>query len=33
MLTQKKQSELAKEYIDSLKAKANIVYPADKETK
>ena len=26
-LTQKKQSELAEEYIESLKAKANIVYP------
>ena len=30
-LTQKKQSELADEYIESLKAKANIVYPAGKE--
>jgi len=30
-LTQIKQSELADEYIESLKAKANIVYPADKE--
>ena len=30
-LTQKKQSELAEEYIESLKAKANIVYPAGKE--
>jgi len=30
-LTQKKQSELAEEYIESLKADAKIVYPADKE--
>ncbi|MFC1793973.1 peptidylprolyl isomerase [Planctomycetota bacterium] len=30
-LTQMKQSELAEEYIDSLKAGANIVYPAGKE--
>jgi len=30
-LTQQKQSELADEYIESLKAKANIVYPAGKE--
>ncbi len=30
-LTQKKQGELAKEYIESLKAEANIVYPAGKE--
>jgi peptidyl-prolyl cis-trans isomerase C len=30
-LTQKKQSELAEEYIESLKAKANIVYPPGKE--
>ncbi len=30
-LTQNKQSELAEEYIESLKAKANIVYPAGKE--
>jgi len=30
-LTQKKQSELAEEYIESLKADANIVYPAGKE--
>ncbi len=30
MLTQKKQAELAKEYIESLKARANIVYPAGK---
>jgi len=30
-LTQKKQAELAKEYIESLKAEANIVYPAGKE--
>jgi peptidyl-prolyl cis-trans isomerase C len=30
-LTQKKQSELADEYIESLKSKANIVYPAGKE--
>jgi peptidyl-prolyl cis-trans isomerase C len=29
-LTQKRQGELAKEYIESLKAKANIVYPAGK---
>ena len=28
MLTQKEQAELAKEYIESLKANANIVYPA-----
>ena len=31
MLTQTRQGELAKEYIDALKAKANIVYPAGKE--
>jgi peptidyl-prolyl cis-trans isomerase C len=31
-LTQKKQSELADEYIESLKAKATIVYPPGKET-
>jgi len=31
VLTQKKQGELAKEYIESLKAKANIVYPPGKE--
>lgn len=31
-LTQKKQSELAEEYIESLKAEANIVYPPGKET-
>lgn len=31
MLTQKKQAELMKEYIDSLKAEANIVYPPGKE--
>lgn len=30
-LTQKKRSELAEEYIESLKAKANIVYPPGKE--
>jgi peptidyl-prolyl cis-trans isomerase C len=30
-LTQKKQAEFAKEYIESLKAKANIVYPPGKE--
>ncbi len=30
-LTQKKQSELADEYIESLKTEANIVYPAGKE--
>lgn len=30
-LTQKKQSELAEEYIESLKAEASIVYPAGKE--
>ncbi|MBA7650191.1 Chaperone SurA [subsurface metagenome] len=30
-LTQKKQGELAREYIESLKAKANIVYPPGKE--
>jgi hypothetical protein len=28
-LTAKKQAELTKEYIESLKAKADIVYPAD----
>jgi peptidyl-prolyl cis-trans isomerase C len=32
-LTQKRQGELAKEYIESLKAKANIVYPAGEEPK
>jgi peptidyl-prolyl cis-trans isomerase C len=31
-LIQKKQSELADEYIESLKAKANIVYPPGEET-
>jgi len=31
MLTQNKQAELAKEYIESLKAEAKIVYPAGKE--
>jgi len=31
MLKQRKQSELFKEYIESLKAKANIVYPPGKE--
>ena len=30
-LTRKKQGELAKEYIESLKAEANIVYPPGKE--
>jgi len=30
VLTQKRQGELAKEYVESLKAKANIVYPAGK---
>ena len=30
-LTQKEQSKFADEYIESLKAKANIVYPAGKE--
>ena len=30
-LTQKKQSELAEEYIESLKAKANIIFPPGKE--
>ena len=30
-LTQKKQAELTKKYIDSLKAAANIVYPPGKE--
>ncbi|MHC4664944.1 MAG: peptidylprolyl isomerase [Planctomycetota bacterium] len=30
-LTQQKQAELAKQYIESLKAKANIVYPPGKE--
>ncbi|OHB65140.1 MAG: hypothetical protein A2168_09365 [Planctomycetes bacterium RBG_13_50_24] len=30
-LTQKKQSEIAEEYIESLKAGAKIVYPANKE--
>ncbi|MHC4186471.1 MAG: peptidylprolyl isomerase [Planctomycetota bacterium] len=30
-LTQQKQAELAKQYIDSLKDKANIVYPPGKE--
>jgi len=33
MLTQTRQGELAKEYINVLKAKANIVYPASKEPK
>ena len=33
MLTQKKQSEAAEEYINSLKAKANIAYPPGKEPK
>jgi len=31
MLTAKKQSELAEQYIESLKAEANIVYPPGKE--
>ncbi len=31
VLTQKKQGELAREYIESLKAEANIVYPPGKE--
>jgi peptidyl-prolyl cis-trans isomerase C len=30
-LTQQKQSELAEEYIDTLKAEANIVYPTGKD--
>jgi len=30
-LTEKKQSEIAEEYIESLKAQANIVYPAGRE--
>jgi len=30
-LTQQKQSEFAKEYVESLKDKANIVYPPGKE--
>ena len=30
-LTEKKQSDFAKDYIDSLKADANIVYPPGKE--
>jgi peptidyl-prolyl cis-trans isomerase C len=30
-LIQEKQSEIAEDYIESLKAKANIVYPASKE--
>lgn len=30
-LTQQKQGELTKEYVESLKAEANIVYPAGKE--
>jgi len=33
LLTQTREGELAKEYIESLKAKANIVYPAGKEPK
>ncbi len=32
MLTQKKQAELAMQYIESLKAKANIVYPVRSKT-
>ena len=31
LLTQTRQGELTKEYVDALKAKANIVYPAGKE--
>ena len=31
MLTQRKQAELAQEYIESLKADADIVYPAGKD--
>jgi peptidyl-prolyl cis-trans isomerase C len=31
MLTAKRQTELAEQYIGSLKAKANIVYPPGKE--
>ena len=31
MLTQKKQSEIAMQYVESLKAEANIVYPPGKE--
>jgi len=33
LLTQTREGELAKEYINVLKAKANIVYPAGKEPK
>jgi peptidyl-prolyl cis-trans isomerase C len=33
VLTQNKQAELAKEYIESLKAEANIIYPPGKEPK
>jgi len=33
MLTQEKRGELAKQYVESLKAEANIVYPAGKEPK
>jgi peptidyl-prolyl cis-trans isomerase C len=33
LLTQTRQAEFAKEYIESLKAQANIVYPAGKEPK
>jgi len=32
-LTQKKRGEISKDYIESLKAKANIVYPSGKEPK
>jgi peptidyl-prolyl cis-trans isomerase C len=32
-LSQKKQAELTQQYIDSLKAAANIVYPPGKEPK
>jgi len=32
-LTLQKQSEIANEYIESLKSKANIVYPPGKEPK
>jgi hypothetical protein len=31
LLTQTRQAELAKEYIESLKAQANIVYPPGEE--
>ncbi|MHC4687587.1 MAG: hypothetical protein ACYTEW_25255, partial [Planctomycetota bacterium] len=32
-LTRKRREEIAKEYIDSLKAKAKFVYPPGKEPK